>query len=90
MTTPTPELLQAFKETDYTVHSEPPFAMRIGQACPELMTLMAQHKAQCAAFITACNPCTNSMRSCGWVAMGWRSWCGLKTDSTNRGQFFQP
>ena len=48
MTTPTPGLLQAFKETDYIVHSEPPFAMHIGQACPELMTLMAQHKAPCA------------------------------------------
>lgn len=61
MTTPTPELLQAFKETDYILHSEPPFAMRIGQACPELMTLMAQHKAQSAAFITAWNPWSQAL-----------------------------
>lgn len=50
------ELLQAFAETDYIVHHEPPFTMNIGQPCPELKALMAEHNALCAAFITAWNP----------------------------------
>lgn len=50
------ELVQAFTETDYIVHHEPPFTMNIGQPCPELKALMAEHNALCAAFITAWNP----------------------------------
>lgn len=50
------ELVQAFIETDYIVHHEPPFTMNIGQPCPELKALMAEHNALCAAFITAWNP----------------------------------
>jgi hypothetical protein len=37
------ELLQAFAETHYIVHHEAPFVMHIGQPCPELKTLMADH-----------------------------------------------
>ena len=55
MNHPTPDLVQAFSETHYTVQSEPPFTLRIGQPCPELMPLMAQHGSACAAFITAWN-----------------------------------
>lgn len=50
------ELLQAFAETHYTVHHEPPFTLHIGQPCPPLKTLMAEHNALSAAFITAWNP----------------------------------
>jgi hypothetical protein len=30
MNHPTPELVQAFSDTHYTVHSDPPFTLRIG------------------------------------------------------------
>lgn len=56
MTTLPQELLQAFAETHYIVHDEPPFTMRIGQSCPELKALMAERNALGAAFITAWNP----------------------------------
>jgi hypothetical protein len=54
--TPPAELLQAFTETDYIVHHEPPFTMNIGQPCPALKALMGEHNALCAAYITAWNP----------------------------------
>ena len=50
------ELTQAFTETDYIVHHELPFTMNIGQPCPALKSLMNEHNALCAAFITAWNP----------------------------------
>lgn len=50
------ELQQAFSETNYIVHHEPPFTMNIGQPCPALKALMKGHNALCAAFITAWNP----------------------------------
>lgn len=51
-----PELIQAFTETDYIVHHEPPFTMNISKPCPELKALMAEHNALGAAYITAWNP----------------------------------
>ncbi|CAN1529023.1 Protein of unknown function DUF3293 [Burkholderiaceae bacterium] len=51
-----PELVQAYKESEYFVHADPAFKMRIGQPCPELLRLMAERNANCAAFITAWNP----------------------------------
>ncbi len=50
------ELLRAFSETHYIVHHEAPFVMQIGQPCPELKVLMAEHNALSAGFITAWNP----------------------------------
>ncbi len=50
------ELFQAFTETHYIVHHEPPFTMNICVFCPDLEKLMAERKALCAAFITAWNP----------------------------------
>lgn len=55
------ELLQAFAEAHYTVHHEPPFTMHIGQPCPELKVLMAEHNALRAAFITAWNPFSQNL-----------------------------
>jgi hypothetical protein len=56
-----PELLQAYAETDYIVHHQPPFTMHIGQPCLELKTLMAEHKVLSAAFITAWNPFSQNL-----------------------------
>ena len=56
MSTLPPELLQAFAETHYIVLQEPPFTMHIGQPCTQLKSLMAEHNALSAAYITAWNP----------------------------------
>ena len=56
-----PELVQAFMETDYRVHAEPAFKMNIGQICPELARLLAERNVQCAAFVTAWNPCSQQL-----------------------------
>ena len=61
MTTLPIELLQAFAETRYIVHHELPFTMHIGQLCPQLKELMAEHNALSAAFITACNPFSQNL-----------------------------
>jgi len=55
------ELWDAFAETHYIVHHEAPFAMHIGQPCPELKALMAEHNALSAAFITAWNPFSQNL-----------------------------
>ena len=57
------ELLQAFAETHYIVHHEAPFVMNIGQPCPELKALMAEHNALSAAFITAWNPFSQNLHA---------------------------
>lgn len=52
-----PELIAAYCETDYRVDAvDAPFALRIGQSSPELRALLRAHHADCAAFLTACNP----------------------------------
>jgi hypothetical protein len=51
-----PELLQAFAETHYTVHHQPPFTLHIGQNSPELDALLKAGGHESAAFITAWNP----------------------------------
>ena len=49
-------LLQAYKHTDYQVHGPAPFSLKIGQPSEPLFKLYRQHRCDCAAFITACNP----------------------------------
>jgi len=61
-TTLTPELLNAYLETDYKVvvpqgdTHERTFTMRVGQACEPLAKLYQDRGVQCAAFVTAYNP----------------------------------
>lgn len=61
--TPPAELLQAFADTHYIVHHEAPFVMHIGQPCPDLKALMAEHNALSAAFITAWNPFSQTLHA---------------------------
>jgi hypothetical protein len=49
-------------ETEYFVHADPAFKMRIGQPCPELARLMAERNTNCAAFITAWNPFSQQLK----------------------------
>lgn len=61
-TTLTPEMLNAYLETDYQVVSptgdshERTFTMRVGKACEQLAMLYQDRGIQCAAFVTAYNP----------------------------------
>jgi hypothetical protein len=48
--------IAAYLETDYRVHGEPHFVLRIGVPSPALARLYRQRGAVCAAFVTACNP----------------------------------
>jgi hypothetical protein len=51
-----PATVQAYRETNYGVQATDPFVLRIDKACPELMALHQQHRVDCSAYITACNP----------------------------------
>lgn len=57
----TPELQKAFEETHYIVHDQPPFTLRIGQACPALDELLQAGGYTGAAFITAWSPYSQSL-----------------------------
>ena len=48
--------VKAYLETEYCVIGKTPFVMRIGIASEPLALLYKQHRTNCAAFITACNP----------------------------------
>jgi Protein of unknown function (DUF3293) len=54
-------LRQAFEETDYIVHHEPPFILRIGQRSPELDALLQAIGDDCAVFLTAWNPMSQTL-----------------------------
>ena len=51
-----PELLTAYRETDYRVLGDPPFTLRIDQPSAPLALMHASHGVMCSAFITAFNP----------------------------------
>jgi uncharacterized protein DUF3293 len=51
-----PELIAAYRKTDYVVFGEPGLVLRIGEANPDLDELLAAEGAATAAFITAANP----------------------------------
>ena len=48
--------VQAYLETDYTVHTQTPFALHIGELSTQLASLHRAHGVNCSAFITAWNP----------------------------------
>ena len=50
-----PALLQAYRETLYTVR-EPALTLRIGVACEPLRALHQRFGVECSAFVSACNP----------------------------------
>ena len=49
-------LLESYQNTDYLVHGRDPFTLKIGEVSEPLLRLFKQHRCDCAAFITACNP----------------------------------
>src|SRR5688572_8377135 len=55
---PDPGLESAYLATDYRVDAGPdgPFALRVGERCPDVDRLLARHGQSEWAFVTACNP----------------------------------
>jgi hypothetical protein len=60
--------LTSYLETNYQVFSTPPFTLKISQPSEPLANLFLQHKANCAAFITACNPFSSKLGNAANVA----------------------
>ena len=54
-------LLDSYRQTDYQVYGPAPFSLKIGQPSEPLMQLYKQHRCDCAAFITACNPLSQKL-----------------------------
>lgn len=50
------DIVQAYLETDYRVHADPAFTLRVGVQSAELMTLHKSLGKVCSTFITAWNP----------------------------------
>lgn len=51
-----PELVAAFRATEYVVHAARPFVLSVDCASAELDALLAAAGRDCAAFVTAWNP----------------------------------
>jgi hypothetical protein len=56
-----PHTLRAYRETDYRVLSDMPFIMHIDEVCSPLATVHAQYGVSCSAFITTCNPFSQTL-----------------------------
>ena len=48
--------VQAFRETEYMVHGNEPFTLKVDELCPPLAAAHKRHRVDCSAYITACNP----------------------------------
>jgi hypothetical protein len=51
-----PDLIAAYRDTDYRIDASPPVVARIGEASAPLDALLRAHAVTSAAFITAFNP----------------------------------
>lgn len=56
-----PEIIQAFRETEYRVHCVPPFALRVGILSTELASTHKRYRVDCSAYITAVNPLSKKL-----------------------------
>ena len=57
----TPELLAAYRATEYRVQGDRPFCIRIGRASPEADRWLVEKGLETWGFITACNPFSRSL-----------------------------
>ena len=49
-------LINAFRRTDYEVHTNPQFTLKVGEFCSALENLFRESNLSTGCFITACNP----------------------------------
>ena len=51
-----PETVQAYRETDFRVDTDPPVVLNVQVRNPALQQLYNAHRSESCVFITACNP----------------------------------
>lgn len=56
-----PELIQAYMQTEFRVMEAPTFTLHIGRANSDLLEAHKQHRVECSAFVTACNPLSQEL-----------------------------
>ena len=49
-------LIDAFRNTNYEVHTNPQFTFKVGEFCLDLENLFRESNLSTGCFITACNP----------------------------------
>jgi hypothetical protein len=54
-------LIQAYLDTDFRVHTDQPFVLMVGVSSEPLAQLSRQYQCDCAAYLTACNPFSRSL-----------------------------
>ena len=50
------DLIDAYIATNFNVHTDPPFTLKIGDASRQIRNLLEEHKCRTAAYVTAWNP----------------------------------
>ena len=50
------DLINAYIATNFNVHIDPPFTLKIGDASRQIRNLLKEHKCHTAAYVTAWNP----------------------------------
>jgi hypothetical protein len=53
--------IQAYRETEYRVHGDELFTLRIGEGSPALAAVHKRHRVDCSAYVTACNPYSQAL-----------------------------
>ena len=56
-----PDLISAYKVTNFHVKAKPAFTLNVGKVSEELKELLKQNRVESAAFITAWNPYSKSL-----------------------------
>ncbi len=79
-----PDTIQAYRETDYRVVSEPPLELRINEFNKSLAALYKVNRANCCCYITAYNPLSHIISD----ASNADRQSQLATDIQNRGLIF--
>jgi hypothetical protein len=89
-TTIDPATVQAYRETNYGVQAADPFVLRIGEDSSDLMAAHQQHRVDCSAYITACNPfsqvCESEVNAERHAALGHELYLGRLTFLEGVGQ----
>jgi hypothetical protein len=63
-----PDMIQAYKDTDFRVFGDSPFVLNVGQRSDELAIAQTSHHVECSAFITAWNPFSQMLSDDGNLA----------------------
>ncbi|WP_370654281.1 DUF3293 domain-containing protein [Hydrogenophaga sp.] len=55
------ETAQAYRETEYRVLGDAPFVMLVDERSPALAVAHKRHHVDCSAYVTGCNPLSQSL-----------------------------